>query len=221
MDMTPILRRTILWVSGLLAAFFIISNLWIWSAGWGRDLRNTPDQIPQNSVLVLLGVNERDEKTGKLSECFKLRIEAAAQLCRTGKIKLVVTSGLNNQARTMADRLQEAGVTTPIVLDPYGWRTLDSVKRAAAVFPYETIIYVSQGWHCDRALWLSDRISNNPAKSQYEEVLSYSADFGHEPTAYFNLARDFLAKPKAVIDWLTGSKVTTTVDVADGYKVYP
>jgi len=216
MDMTPILRRTILWVSGLLAAFFIISNLWIWSAGWGRDLRNTPDQIPQNSVLVLLGVNERDEKTGKLSECFKLRIEAAAQLCRTGKIKLVVTSGLNAQARTMADRLREAGVTTPIVLDPYGWRTLDSVKRAAAVFPYETIIYVSQGWHCDRALWLSDRISNN-----YEEALSYSADFGHEPTAYFNLARDLLAKPKAVIDWLTGSKVTTTVDVADGYKAYP
>ena len=219
--MSPILRRIILWVSGLLAAFFIISNLWIWSAGWGRDLRNTPDQILQDSVLVLLGLDERDEKTGKLSECFKLRIEAAAELCRTGKIKLVVTSGLNAQARTMANRLREAGVTAPIVLDPYGWRTLDSVKRAAAVFPYEQIIYVSQGWHCDRALWLSDRISNNPYKAQYEEALSYSADFGHEPTAYFNYVRDFLAKPKAVIDWLTGSNVATKVDVADGYKVYP
>jgi len=190
--------------------------LWIWSAGWGRDLRNTPDQILQDSVLVLLGLDERDEKTGKLSECFKLRIKAAAELCRTGKIKLVVTSGLNNQARTMADRLREAGVTTPIVLDPYGWRTLDSVKRAAVVFPDDNIIYVSQGWHCDRALWLSDRISNN----QYK-VLSYSADFGHEPTAYFNFLRDFLAKPKAVIDWLTGSKIVTKVDVADGYKFYP
>ena len=214
--MSPILRRIILWVSGVLGAFFIISNLWIWSAGWGRDLRNTPDQILQDSVLVLLGLNERDEKTGKLSECFKLRIEAAAELCRTGKIKLVVTSGLNAQARTMANRLREAGVTAPIVLDPYGWRTLDSVKRAATVFPDDNIIFVSQGWHCDRALWLSDRISNNPYKA-----LSYSADFGHEPTAYFNFVRDFLAKPKAVIDWLTGSKVTTTVDVADGYKVYP
>jgi SanA protein len=213
--MGPTLRRIILWVSGLLSAFFIISNLWIWSAGWGRDLRNTPEQIPQAAVLVLLGLDERDEKTGKLSECFKLRIEAAAQLCRTGKIKLVVTSGLNSQARTMADRLREAGVTTPIVLDPYGWRTLDSVKRAAAVFPYEPIIYVSQGWHCDRALWFTDRISTN----QYQ-ALSYSADFGYEPTAYFNFLRDFLAKPKAVIDWLTGSKITTTVDVADGYKVY-
>ena len=214
--MSPILRRIILWVSGVLGAFFIISNLWIWSAGWGRDLRNTPDQILQDSVLVLLGLNERDESTGKLSECFKLRIEAATQLCRTGKIKLVVTSGLDSQARTMADRLREAGVTTPIVLDPYGWRTLDSVKRAAVVFPDDNIIYVSQGWHCDRALWLSDRISNN----QYK-VLSYSADFGHEPTAYFNFLRDFLAKPKAVIDWLTGSKIVTKVDVADGYKFYP
>jgi SanA protein len=214
--MTPILRRTILWVSGLLSAFFLISNLWIWSAGWGRDLRNTPDQILQDSVLVLLGLNERDESTGKVSECFKLRIEAAAKLCRTGKIKLVVTSGLNAQARTMADRLREAGVTTPIVLDPYGWRTLDSVKRAVVIFPDDNIIFVSQSWHCSRALWLSDRISTAPNKS-----LSYSADFGHEPTAYFNFIRDFLAKPKAVIDWATGSKVSTTVDLFDGYKVYP
>ena len=215
--MNPILRRTLLWVSGLLSAFFIISNVWVWSAGLGRDLRTTPQQVPQNSVLILLGLDERDEKTGKLSECFKLRIAAAAELCRSGKIKLVVTSGLNSQARTMADRLREAGVTTPIVLDPYGWRTLDSVKRAAAVFQYEQIIYVSQGWHCDRALWLSDRISNEP----YPEALSYSADFGHEPTAYFNYVRDFLAKPKAVIDWAAGSKLTTTVNVADGYKLYP
>lgn len=214
--MNPILRRTILWVSGLLSAFFIVSNLWIWSAGWGRDLRNTPEQIPQDAVLVLLGLDERDEKTGKLSECFKLRIEAAAQLCRTGKIKLVVTSGLNNQARTMADRLRKAGVTTPIVLDPYGWRTLDSVKRATAVFPDEPIIFVSQGWHCGRALWLADRLSTNQHKA-----MSYSADFGHEPTAYFNYVRDFLAKPKAVIDWLMGAKPTTTVDVAHGYKLYP
>ena len=214
--MNPILRRTLLWVSGLLSAFFIISNVWVWSAGLGRDLRTTPQQVPQNSVLILLGLDERDEKTGKLSECFKLRIAAAAELCRPGKIKLVVTSGLNSQARTMADRLREAGVTTPIVLDPYGWRTLDSVKRAAAVFQYEQIIYVSQGWHCDRALWLADRISTNQYKA-----LSYSADFGHEPTAYFNYVRDFLAKPKAVIDWFTGTKPTTTIDLADGYKVYP
>lgn len=214
--MTPILRRMILWVSGLLLAFFIFSNLWLWSAGWGRDLRVTPEQIPQDSVLVLLGLNERDEKTGKPSECFRLRIQAAAELCRTGKIKLVVTSGLNSQARAMADRLREAGVTTPIVLDPYGWRTLDSVKRVIVVFPDDKIIFVSQSWHCDRALWLTDRISTIPNKA-----LSYSADFGHEPLAYYNLVRDFLAKPKAVIDWLMGSKITTTVDIADGYKVYP
>jgi len=213
--MPPILRRTILWVSGLLSVFFIFSNLWLWSAGWGRDLRVTPQKIPQDVVLVLLGLNERDEKTGKPSECFRLRIEAAAELCRTGKIKLVVTSGLNSQARVMADRLRGAGVTTPIVLDPYGWRTLDSVKRALVVFPEDKIIFVSQSWHCDRALWITDRISTTPNKA-----LAYSADFGREPMAYYNFMRDFLAKPKAVLDWLTGSKVTTTVDLADGYKAY-
>ena len=214
--MPPILRRTILWVSGLLLAFFIFSNLWIWSAGWGRDSKISPQQIPQDAVLVLLGLNERDEKTGKPSECFRLRIEAAAELCRTGKIKLVVTSGLNSQARAMADRLRQAGVTTPIVLDPYGWRTLDSVKRALVVFPDDKIIFVSQSWHCNRALWLTDRISTTPNKA-----LAYSADFGSEPMAYYNFVRDFFAKPKAVVDWLSGSKVSTTIDLAEGYKVYP
>ena len=214
--MPPILRRTILWVSGLLLAFFIFSNLWIWSAGWGRDSKISPQQIPQDAVLVLLGLNERDEKTGKPSECFRLRIEAAAELCRTGKIKLVVTSGLNSQARAMADRLRQAGVTTPIVLDPYGWRTLDSVKRALVVFPDDKIIFVSQSWHCNRALWLTDRISTTSNKA-----LAYSADFGSEPMAYYNFVRDFFAKPKAVVDWLSGSKVSTTIDLAEGYKVYP
>ena len=214
--MPPILRRTILWVSGLLLAFFIFSNFWIWSAGWGRDSKISPQQIPQDAVLVLLGLNERDEKTGKPSECFRLRIEAAAELCRTGKIKLVVTSGLNSQARAMADRLRQAGVTTPIVLDPYGWRTLDSVKRALVVFPDDKIIFVSQSWHCNRALWLTDRISTTSNKA-----LAYSADFGSEPMAYYNFVRDFFAKPKAVVDWLSGSKVSTTIDLAEGYKVYP
>lgn len=214
--MTPILRRMILWVSGLLCAFFLVSNFWLWSAGWGRDLRNNPKQIPQDAVVVLLGLNERDEKTGKPSECFKLRIEAAAELCRTGKIKLVVASGLNAQARAMADRLREAGVTTPIVLDPYGWRTLDSVKRALIVFPEDKIIFVSQGWHCDRALWLTDRLSTTPNRA-----LAYSSDFGSEPLAYFNFIRDFFAKPKAVVDWMMGSKKTTTMELADGYQVYP
>ena len=214
--MPPILRRTILWVSGLLLAFFIFSNFWIWSAGWGRDSKISPQQIPQDAVLVLLGLNERDEKTGKPSECFRLRIEAAAELCRTGKIKLVVTSGLNSQARAMANRLRQAGVTTPIVLDPYGWRTLDSVKRALVVFPDDKIIFVSQSWHCNRALWLTDRISTTSNKA-----LAYSADFGSEPMAYYNFVRDFFAKPKAVVDWLSGSKVSTTIDLAEGYKVYP
>jgi vancomycin permeability regulator SanA len=86
-----------------------VSNLWIGLAGWNRDLRFNPQKIPEGAVLVLLGVNERDEKTGKLSQCFKLRIDAAAELCRTGKIKLVVTSGLDSQARSMAERLQRAG----------------------------------------------------------------------------------------------------------------
>lgn len=214
--MTPPIKRTIKWFLGMVLGFFILTNLWVWSAGWNRDLRNEPSKIPSNTVLVLLGIDERDEKTGQLNECFKLRIEAAAELCRTGKIKLIVASGYNHQAKLMADRLREAGVATPIVLDPYGWRTLDSVRRSAEIFPGETIIYVSQGWHCDRAVWLADRIHDRPVNALY-----YSAGFGHSGPAIFNFFRDFLAKPKAVLDWILGSQLSTPIKADEGYKVYP
>jgi vancomycin permeability regulator SanA len=83
-------------------------------------------------------------------------------------------------------------------------RTLDSVKRALAVFPNDKIIFVSQSWHRQRALWLVDRMTVSPNRFSF-----YSADFGDEPMAYFNFLRDLLAKPRAVIDWMMGSKMST------------
>lgn len=138
------LKRGVWAAFALLALFFVGSNAWLWSAGWGR-LAATPDEIPAGAVMVLLGTDEFVHGTQEHSGTFRPRIDAATELARSGRVKFVVTSGTAVHARVMAERLRSAGVTCPIVEDPYGWRTLDSVQRAKAYYPGDQIVFVSQG----------------------------------------------------------------------------
>ena len=191
----------------LLTFFVLGSNLWVWSAGWGR-LASTPAEVPAGSVMVLLGTNEFDKETGESSGTYRPRIAAAADLARSGRIKLIVTSGTDLQARTMAVQLRAAGVTCPIVEDPYGWRTLDSVLRAKAYYPDDHIVFVSQGWHCVRAIWLADH--------EKLGATAYPASFGEGWRAYRSWVRDCFAKPKAVLDRLFGNRLTSSMPANQG-----
>ena len=185
------LKRGVGLVFALLAILLVGSNLWIWSAGWGR-LAKTPFEIPAGSVMVLLGTDEFVGTTGERTGTFRPRIDAAVELARSGRVKLIVSSGTDVHARTMADQLRAAGVTCPIVEDPYGWRTLDSVLRAKAYYPKEHIVFVSQGWHCVRALWLADH--------EALSATSYPAGFGEGWRPIMGSVRDCFAKPKALVD---------------------
>jgi SanA protein len=191
----------------LLAAFLVGSNLWVWSAGWGR-LATTASDIPAGSVMVLLGTDEFVGTTAERTGTFAPRIVAATELARSGRVKLVVTSGTDVHARVMAQQLRAAGVTCPIVEDPYGWRTLDSVLRAKAYYPGEHVVFVSQGWHCVRALWLADHESLKAS--------AYPAAFGAGWRPVMGALRDCLAKPKAVLDRCLGNPLTTAVPANQG-----
>lgn len=201
------LLKGVRWLLLLTGLFGVLANAWIWSAGWGR-FHHEPAEAPAGSVLVLLGTNEflADQRTPSVT--YRSRIEAAVQLCAGGKIRLVVTSGTPEQAVYMARHLVEAGVRTPIVEDPYGWRTLDSAVRAQAAFPGAHIVFVSQGWHDVRALWIADRLGL-PATA-------YAAEFGSGWRAWWSAGRDVLAKPKAVLDWLAGQPLATGMSPAVG-----
>lgn len=191
----------------LLGAFFLLSNAWVWSAGWGR-LATTPAEVPAGSVMVLLGTDEFVVGTQEHTGTFGPRIDAAVALARSGRVKLVVTSGTDVHARVMAEKLRAAGVTCPIVEDPYGWRTLDSVLRAKAYYPDEQIVFVSQGWHCVRALWLADHESLRSS--------AYPAAFGDGWRPVMGALRDCFAKPKAVIDRWQGNPLTAPVPANQG-----
>ena len=191
----------------LLGLFFVGSNLWVWSAGWGR-LAMAPAQVPAGSVMVLLGTDEFVHGTTERTGTFLPRIEAAAALARSGRVKVVVTSGTDVHARAMAEKLRAAGVTCPIVEDPYGWRTLDSVLRAKAYYPQDHVVFVSQGWHCVRALWLADHEALGAS--------AYPAAFGEGWRPVMGALRDCFAKPKAVIDRCLGSPLTAAVPADQG-----
>ena len=191
----------------LLALFLVGSNLWVWSAGWGRMAAES-SQVPTGSVMVLLGTDEFVGASGERTGTFAPRMDAAVELGRSGRVKLVVTSGTDVHARVMAEKLRSAGVTCPIIEDPYGWRTLDSVLRAKACYPREHIVFVSQGWHCVRALWLADHESLKAS--------AYPAAFGEGWRPVMGALRDCFAKPKAVVDRLAGNPLTAPVPPDQG-----
>lgn len=191
----------------VLAFLLLGANAWVWSAGWGRFAAE-PKDAPGRSVLVLLGTDEFVHGTAEPSGTFRPRIAAATELACSGRVRLVVTSGTADHARAMAVRLREAGVTCSIVEDPYGWRTLDSVLRAKAAYPDDDIVFVSQGWHCVRALWQADRVGLR--------ATAYPAAFGEGWRPVMGCLRDCLAKPKAVLDWLCGNPLTAPVPADQG-----
>lgn len=201
------LKRGIGLLFALLGTFFIGANAWVWSAGWGR-LAKEASEIPAGSVMVLLGTDEFVGTTGERSGTFAPRIAAAVELARSGRVRLVVTSGTDVHARVMAEKLRAAGVTCPIVEDPYGWRTLDSVLRAKAYYPQDHIVFVSQGWHCVRALWLADHESLKAS--------AYPAGFGDGWRPVMGALRDCFAKPKAVLDRWQGNPLTAAVPADQG-----
>jgi len=191
----------------LLAFFFLGSNAWVWTAGLGR-LAKLPADIPVGSVMVVLGTDEFFTGTTEPTGTYLPRIIAAAELARSGRVKLVVTSGTADHARVMAAQLRAAGVTCPIVEDPYGWRTLDSVWRAKAYYPDDHVVFVSQGWHCVRALWLADHASLRAS--------AYPAAFGDGWRPFMGSVRDCFAKPKAVLDLARGNPLTAPVPANEG-----
>jgi SanA protein len=191
----------------ILAGLFALTNLWIWSAGWGR-LASHPNQVPPGAVVVWLGTNEFVGKTKEPTGTYRPRFDAVLELCQQQKISLVIASGTPVQALTMSRQLRAAGVTVPIEQDPYGWRTLDSVVRAKAQHADAPIVFVSQDWHCVRALWIADRIGL-PATA-------YPSRFGDGYRPWIGWLRDTLAKPKAIYDWCTGNRLSAPVAPQDG-----
>lgn len=191
-------------------AWGVVANLWVaWSAS-GREL-TSPSELPEHAVIVVLGVSEFHPVEGYAVLNYHPRLDAAAELVATGRVESIIVSGTPEQADAMAAELMRRGVTQRIARDPYGWRTLDSVARAHAIHPGQTLVFVSQGWHNTRAIWIAQRMDI--------DARGYAAADGSGFRArILGPLRDLLAKAKAMIDWTMGFPLTTDMPPGQGNR---
>jgi SanA protein len=117
-------------------------------------------QVPENDVAVVLGTSP--VIAGRWSNpFFEGRMNVAAELYRAGKIKHLLVSGDNSRKEydepsAMRDALIQRGVPADrVTLDYAGFRTLDTMARATAVFGLTRCTIVSDDFHLARCLFLA------------------------------------------------------------------
>ncbi len=111
----------------------------------------------QGDVGLLLGCSKKLSRN-RANFYFTGRMQAAAELWKTGKLRCIIVSGDNrekyyNEPRDMKEALVKLGVPEEkIVCDYAGLRTFDSVVRARRIFGAEKITIISQSYHVKRAV---------------------------------------------------------------------
>jgi len=155
------------------------------------------ENLPSNDVALVLGTSRNTER-GKENLFFKYRMEATARLFKEGKIKYVILSGNNdsryyNEPLDMKKALLNLGIPENVMtLDYAGFRTFDSIVRCKKVFNQDNFTIISQNFHNARALYI--------ARHGGISAISFAAQDVPDGYSLRTLIREYLARPKAVLD---------------------
>jgi SanA protein len=123
---------------------------------------DTVESTPNFRTGLVLGTSKY-VRSGRINLYYKNRIEATFQLWKAGKIKNLIISGDNgtveyNEPETFKADLVKLGMdSNRIFLDYAGFRTFDSVVRAKEVFGQDSICFISQKFHNERALYIASQ----------------------------------------------------------------
>ena len=134
-------------------------------SAWDRVF-DDPARLPAGTeAAIVLGTAPRLED-GTPNPHFEARLDAAAALWRSGRVRRVIVSGNNDghgydEPTAMRDGLARRGVPMDVVtLDPAGFRTVETVRRARGVFDVGNggaAVFVMDPFHAPRTLFLADR----------------------------------------------------------------
>lgn len=153
--------------------------------------------VPEAPVAVVLGASP-NLADGRENLFFLHRLESAAALFKAGRVRTLIVSGDNgtqgyDEPTEMKHRLVQMGVPeVRIVCDFAGFRTLDSVVRASEVFGQKRVVFVSQRFHNERAIYL--------ARAAGMEAHGFNARDVSVAVAPRTFLREKLACVKAVLD---------------------
>ncbi len=176
----------------------LVVGCYIWIKIQTKDkLYSNINEIPVKKVGLLLGTG-KNLRNGYINLYFLYRIDAAVRLYKAGKIQHIIASGDNrtiyhNEPIDMMNSLIERGIPKKdITLDYAGFRTLDSVIRCKKIFSQDDIIVISQKFHNERAIFISD----------YYDIKAIGFNAEDIPFKY-NMKtplREYLARFKAILD---------------------
>lgn len=159
------------------------------------------ENIPANHVGLLLGTG-KFLKSGAENPYYRYRINAAAALYRSAKIKYLVVSGDNStktydEPSAMRTDLMLAGVdSVAIYLDYAGFRTFDSIVRLKEIFGQTKVTIISQQFHNQRAIYI--------AKREGIDAIGFNARDVGKKFGWRVRFREKLARVKVFVDFVTG-----------------
>ncbi|MFB9055423.1 vancomycin high temperature exclusion protein [Mariniflexile ostreae] len=181
-------------------ALVIVSNYSIKSSAKNKTFFDV-SRIKKNKVGLVLGTS-KNIGDGSVNLYFQYRIDATVMLFKKGKIDFVLVSGDNgnenyDEPTDFKDELIKRGVPKDkIFLDYAGFRTLDSVVRAKAIFGLGHFTVISQKFHNERAIYLAGHKGINAVGFNAQDPPNH---YGMKTTI-----REYFARTKAILDVVLG-----------------
>ncbi len=146
---------------GLLCGLTVaIAELWTWGSSTPHCYDTPAECKSDQAVGLVLGCSKYLGR--RLNYYFEGRMQAAADLWKSGRVRCIIVSGDNrekyyNEPADMEKSLVALGVPKErIVRDHAGLCTYDSVYRAKHIFGADKLIIVSQPAHVSRAVTIAN-----------------------------------------------------------------
>ena len=175
--------------------FIAYTNLVAVWASRGRVFTDV-ENLPKTRVGLVFGTTDRI--SGRENLYFRYRIDAAAAVWKAGKVDLLLVSGDNrsryyNEPEKMRQALLARGVPADRIVSDYaGLRTLDSVVRAKEIFGDDHLLFISQRFQIERAIYL--------AKAHDIEAFGFSARDVESSAGFKTRLREVGARVKMWLD---------------------
>ena len=199
-------KRIFIWAAGVVGAIVVGLSLCYGLVSWNASGRTYDDaeEIPHNKYGLLLATSPITP-AGVHNFYFDNRIKATDELYKAGKIDYIIASGGDytkdhkfgcDEPAAIRDSLVARGIPADrIILDYDGTRTLNSIVKARHVYGLDSVTLISQKYHNERAIYLSDK------NGLY--AIGYNAAPSHiRRSRIKNTVREIFARPKMFLDLL-------------------
>ena len=181
-------------IVGVAGANIMIS---VWSAG---HIAESVEGAQERPVAIVLGTRVRSD--GTPSDALADRLDTALALYQQGKVQRILVSGDHgsdayDEVNAMFYWLVDRGVPREHVFtDHAGFRTLDTMVRAADVFEVRSALIVTQRFHLGRAVYLAQAAGIDAFGVAAEPVRYTGGSWNH--------VRETIARTVAVADVVLG-----------------